>query len=48
MRCLALGCLGPDRAGGAGEGGEEFEGGGEIGHNSQIIVYLYGVETRLR
>lgn len=32
MRGLALGDLGPDRAGGAGEGGEEFEGGGEVVH----------------
>lgn len=32
VRGLALGSLGPDRAGGAVEGGEEFEGGGEIGH----------------
>lgn len=30
VRRLALGGLGPDRAGGAGEGGEEFEVGGDI------------------
>lgn len=40
VRRLALGGLGPDCAGGAGEGGEEFEGGGEKGHGSQNIMNL--------
>jgi len=32
VRGLAFGGLGPGRAGGAVEGGEVFNGGGEIGH----------------
>ena len=32
VRCLALGGFTPDRAGGTVEGGELFDGGGEVGH----------------
>lgn len=32
MRSLALGCPGPRRTGGAVEGGEVFDAGGEVGH----------------
>lgn len=37
VRRLAPGGLGPDRAGGAGEGREEFEGGGERGHGYDFL-----------
>ena len=40
MRRLAPGGLSPDRAGGAGEEGKEFEGGGECGHGSLKINQL--------
>lgn len=43
MGCLALGGLGPCRARGAVEGGEEFDGGGEVGHGSltqTLLVFL--------
>ena len=32
VRRFTFGSLGPDRAGGAGEGSEELEGWGEVGH----------------
>lgn len=40
MRGLAYGGLSPRRAGGAGEGGKEFEGGSEVSHN--FPGYSYG------
>jgi hypothetical protein len=35
---LAFGGVGPRRAGGAVEGGEVFDGGGEVGHGFNILV----------
>ncbi len=47
VRGLAPGGVGPCRAGGAVERGEVFDGGGEVGHDFQIIEKLYGVATQL-
>lgn len=47
VRGLALGGLCPSRAGGAGEGGEEFEGGGKVGHGYSGYLNLLKVATPL-
>ena len=46
VRGLAFGGIGPGRAGGATEGGEVFDGCGDVGHCFFSYLNLYGVEIR--